>query len=139
MAEGRILVTGASGLVGRDCMQHYAEQGYKVTAVSRKKPLNTYGAEFLSVDLSDPESCKRALSPLTDIVQIVFAALHEEADLVSGWQAQSHIDRNALMLRNTVEAVTPHAKGLKNITILQGPKGIEHSYILIFLVCAESK
>jgi nucleoside-diphosphate-sugar epimerase len=121
--EGRILVTGASGLVGRDCMQYYAELGYKVTAVSRKAPLKTYGADFLSVDLSSSEACEKALSPLTDVVQIVFAALHEEADLVAGWQAKGHIDRNGLMLRNTVEAVLKGAKDLRNVTILQGPKG----------------
>jgi nucleoside-diphosphate-sugar epimerase len=127
--EGRILVTGASGLVGRDCMQHYAELGYKVTAVSRKAPLKTYGADFLSVDLSDSEACEKALTPLTDVVQIVFAALHEEPDLVAGWQAKGHIDRNGLMLRNTVEAVLKGAKGLKNVTILQGPKGEDLSFV----------
>ncbi|KAF2421151.1 nucleoside-diphosphate-sugar epimerase [Tothia fuscella] len=122
MPEGRILVTGASGLVGRDCMEYYSKLGYTVTAVSRKPPLQTYGAQFLSVDLSDEDACVKAFSPLTDVVQIVFAALHEEADLVKGWQAKGHIDRNGLMLRNCVEAVLKGAQGLKNITILQGPK-----------------
>lgn len=122
--KGRILITGASGLVGRDCMQHYAELGYEVTAVSRKAPFQKYGANFISVDLSDSAACEEALTPLTDIVQIVFAALHEEPDLVAGWQAKKHIDRNGLMLRNTVEAVLKGAKGLKNISILQGPKGM---------------
>jgi hypothetical protein len=104
-------------------MQHYAELGYKVTAVSRKPPLNAYGADFMSVDLSDAGACEKALSPLTDVVQIVFAALHEEPELVAGWQAKGHVERNGLMLRNTVEAVLKGAKGLKNVTILQGPKG----------------
>jgi nucleoside-diphosphate-sugar epimerase len=125
-SKGHILITGASGLVGRDCMQHYAENGYKVTAVSRKAPQNTYGANFLSVDLSSAEACEKALSPLDDIVQIVFAALHEEPDLVKGWQAKGHIERNGLMLRNTVEAVLAggSSRTLKNVTILQGPKGL---------------
>lgn len=105
-------------------MQHYAELGYQVTAVSRKPPIKSYGADFISVDLSDSEACKKSLSLLTDIVQIVFAALHEEPDLVAGWQAKGHIERNGLMLKNTVEAVLVGAKGLKNITILQGPKGM---------------
>lgn len=103
-------------------MQRYAERGYKVTAVSRSKPLNTYGANWISLDLADGEACKEALSSLTDIVQIVFAALHEEPNLFAGWLAKTQIDRNETMLRNTVEAVIPYAKGLRNITILQGPK-----------------
>jgi nucleoside-diphosphate-sugar epimerase len=122
MPEGHILVTGATGLVGRSCMQHFAQSGYKTTALSRRRPFATYGATFLSVDLSSLPACESALASLTDITQIVFAALHEEPDLVSGWTSQSHIDRNALMLRNCVEVVAPRNPGLRNITILQGPK-----------------
>jgi nucleoside-diphosphate-sugar epimerase len=122
MPSEHILVTGATGVVGRSAMQHYAERGYKVTAVSRRRPLNTYGATWHSLDLSDAEACKKLLSPLTDLVQIVFAALHEEPDLAAGWLDQKQIDRNEVMLRCTVEAVAPYAKGLRNVTILQGPK-----------------
>lgn len=122
MSEEHILITGATGVVGRSAMQYYAERGYKVTAVSRRQPFNTYGTSWHSLDLSDAETCKKLLSPLTDVVQIVFAALHEEPDLVKGWQDQKQIDRNQIMLYNTVEAVAPYAKGLRNVTILQGPK-----------------
>ncbi|KIY01809.1 uncharacterized protein Z520_01947 [Fonsecaea multimorphosa CBS 102226] len=122
MANEQILVTGATGVVGRSAMQFYGERGYNVIAVSRRKPLNTYGASWHSLDLSDEAACKALLSPLTGIVQIVFAALHEEPNLVAGWLQKQHIDRNGLMLRNTVEAVAPYAKGLRNVTILQGPK-----------------
>ncbi|KIW01144.1 uncharacterized protein PV09_07430 [Verruconis gallopava] len=122
MAGEHILITGATGVVGRAAMQYYAERGYKVTAVSRREPVSTYGASWMSVDLSSSEACAKALSPLTDVVQIVFAALHEEPDLRSGWLEQKQIERNEAMLRNTVEAVVPHAKGLRNVTILQGPK-----------------
>ena len=122
MAGEHILITGATGVVGRSAMQYYAGRGYKVTAVSRRHPVQTYRANWFSLDLSDAEACKKALSPLTDVVQIVFAALHEEPDLLSGWLEKKQIDRNEVMLRNTVEAVAPYAKGLRNITILQGPK-----------------
>lgn len=122
MPEGHILVTGATGLVGRSCMQHFVSRGYKTTACSRRTPFNTYGANFLSVDLSSLSACQEAFSPLTDITQIVFAALHEEPDLVAGWTQSGHVDRNALMLRNCVEAIAPQNSGLRNVTILQGPK-----------------
>lgn len=122
MVKEHVLVTGATGVVGRSAMQFYAERGYAVTSVSRRRPLNTYGAQWISLDLSDENACKATLSKLTDIVQIVFAALHEEPDLVAGWTKQKHVDRNEVMLRNTVEAVLPVAKSLRNITILQGPK-----------------
>ncbi len=123
MSKGHVLVTGVTGLVGRSCMQHFAESGYKTTAVSRRKPFNTYGANFISVDLSYFAACQKAFGQLDDIEQIVFAALHEEPDLVAGWTSQKHVDRNELMLRNTVEAVLESSSGtLRNISILQGPK-----------------
>ena len=44
MPEGHILITGASGLVGRAAMEHFAKAGYLTTAVSRLKPCRTYRA-----------------------------------------------------------------------------------------------
>ena len=122
MSDEHVLVTGATGLVGRAAMEHFARAGVRTTAISRRAPFDTYGSRFLSVDLADESACRDALSGLTDVTQIVFAALHEEADLVAGWTQQTHVDRNAAMLRNTVEAVAPRAPRLRNITILQGPK-----------------
>jgi nucleoside-diphosphate-sugar epimerase len=122
LAKGHVLVTGATGLVGRAAMEHFARSGYRTTAVSRRRPFDTYGAEFISADLADEAACQAALSGMEGVTQIVFAALHEEPSLVAGWTQQSHVDRNAAMLRNTVEAVLPGAKELRNITILQGPK-----------------
>jgi nucleoside-diphosphate-sugar epimerase len=122
MPSGHILVTGATGLIGRAAMEHFARLGMKTTAVSRRRPFETYGADFLSVDLADEAACRVAFGGMTDITQIVFAALHEEPDLVSGWTSQAHVDRNGAMLRNTLEVVAKVAPGLRNVTILQGPK-----------------
>ncbi len=122
MPKGHILVTGASGLVGRAAMEHFARAEYAVTAVSRRAPFDTYGARHVSVDLADEAACRDAFSGLGDVTQIVFAALHEEPDLVAGWTSQAHVERNAAMLRNTVEAVAPNAPSLRNVVVLQGPK-----------------
>lgn len=122
MPDDHILVTGATGLVGRAAMQHFASRGFKTTAISRRRPFDTYGARWLQVDLADEPACREAFSGLGDVTQVVFAALHEEPDLVAGWVRQAHVDRNGAMLRNTVEPIARAAKGLRNITILQGPK-----------------
>ena len=122
MADEHVLVTGATGLVGRAAMEHFARAGVKTTAVSRRRPFDTYGADFVSADLADEAACRAAFEGLSDVTQIIFAALHEEPDLVAGWTRAAHVDRNAAMLRNTVEAIAPRAPKLRNITILQGPK-----------------
>jgi hypothetical protein len=128
VSKGHVLVTGATGLVGRDMMEHYAAQGYQVTAISRRKPhITPSGATWLSLDLFDTSACAKALGSLEDVIQIVFAALYEEPDLVKGWQAKEHGEKNTLMLRNTVETVLAGERErgkqvLKNVLILQGPK-----------------
>jgi nucleoside-diphosphate-sugar epimerase len=121
MAE-HVLVTGASGLVGRAAMEHFAREGVKTTAVSRRAPFDSYGATHLSVDLADETACAQAFGGLTDITQIVFAALHEEPDLVAGWLREGHVKRNGAMLRNTLEVVDRASPALRNVVILQGPK-----------------
>lgn len=122
MSNQHVVIVGASGLVGRAVLQHYVEHGYKVTTVSRRKPANIYGATWASLDLTDADACHKVLSPLTDVVQLIFAAVQEETDVVAGWREQKQIERNGAMLQNTVEAIVPHAPALKNITIFQGVK-----------------
>jgi nucleoside-diphosphate-sugar epimerase len=127
-SKPHILITGATGLVGNEMMHHYSSKSYQVTAISRRRPqLIPKNATWLSLDLFNTEACIKTLSALTDIVQIVFAALYEEDDLVKGWQGKEHGEKNGLMLRNTMEGVLSgereRGKGsLKNVILLQGPK-----------------
>src|SRR6516164_9390994 len=95
-----VLVAGATGLVGRAAMEHFARKGVKTTAVSRRRPWDTYGAAWLSADLADEAATRQAMGGLTDVTQVVFAALHEEPELVSGWLEDRHVRRNGDMLRN---------------------------------------
>jgi nucleoside-diphosphate-sugar epimerase len=117
-----VLVAGASGLVGRAAMEHFARKGVKTTALSRRKPYDAYGAAWASLDLADAAACRERLSGLTDVTQVVFAALHEEEDLVAGWLQDRHVQRNGAMLRNLVEVIDAASPGLRNIVLLQGPK-----------------
>jgi len=117
-----VLVAGATGLVGRAAMQHFAQRGVRTTAVSRRRPFDTYGADFISLDLADEAACTAALGSLSDVTQVVFAALHEESDLVAGWLRDKHVKRNGAVLRTLVETLDRASPTLRNITILQGPK-----------------
>jgi nucleoside-diphosphate-sugar epimerase len=126
-SKAHILITGATGLVGNEMMHHYSSKSYQVTAISRRRPhLIPKNATWLSLDLFNTEACIKTLSALTDIVQIVFAALYEEDDLVKGWQGKEHGEKNGLMLRNTMEGVLSGEREregtLKNVILLQGPK-----------------
>jgi nucleoside-diphosphate-sugar epimerase len=120
--EPHVLVAGATGLVGRAAMEHFAREGVKTTAVSRRRPWDTYGAAWISADLADEAATAAALGTLTDVTQVVFAALHEEPELVSGWLEDRHVRRNGEMLRNLLDVVDRTAPALRNVVILQGPK-----------------
>ncbi|MBC9732352.1 NAD-dependent epimerase/dehydratase family protein [Nocardioides marmotae] len=117
-----VVVTGATGLVGRAAMEHFARAGVRTTAVSRREPYDTHGATHLPLDLTDEDACLRELGALEDVTHLVFAALHEEPDLVAGWTSPAHGETNGRMLQNTLESLLISSPGLRHVTLLQGPK-----------------
>jgi len=122
MTQNRhVLVAGASGLVGRAVVEHFARKDWQVTAVSRRPPIDSYGADFVSVDLADGDACRAAFAG-AGITHLAFAALHEEPQLVEGWLQESQIERNRAMLANLVEALDGADSRLEHVVIVQGPK-----------------
>ena len=86
MTRQRVLVAGATGLVGKAVAEHLLQHGEAdVVAVSRRNP-HLPGALHIAVDLTDLAACKEMLSGLNDITHIVFAALYEKPDLIAGWR-----------------------------------------------------
>src|SRR6266568_4792220 len=70
----KVLVTGASGLLGVAATEKFLAAGWEVMAVSRRKPELPSGRHvaFLSVDLRDKEAERAAFEPLTDITHIAY-------------------------------------------------------------------
>jgi nucleoside-diphosphate-sugar epimerase len=68
----KVLVTGASGLLGVAAIERFLSVGRQVVGVSRRKPELPSGrdVEFLPVDLRDAETARVAFEPLTDITHI---------------------------------------------------------------------
>lgn len=118
-----ILVVGASGVVGGAVLAHFAGRGdCTVTGVSRRRPLETHGARFHSLDLADARACADLASGLGDVTRVVYAALHEEPRLVEGWLSAEQIEANRRMWCNLIEPVCSAAEGLRHVTLLQGTK-----------------
>ena len=124
MSKNKVLVTGASGLLGVAAIEKFLSAGWQVIGVSRRKPELISGREieFLSVDLRDQEAARAAFEPLTDISHVAYTALHEKPALVAGWSSKDQIDTNNAMLRNVVEPILGSAKDFQHISILQGTK-----------------
>ena len=75
--SNKVLVTGASGLLGVAAIEKFLSAGWEVVGVSRRRPEQFSGRdiELLSVDLRDHEAARAAFEPLTDITHIAYTAL----------------------------------------------------------------
>jgi nucleoside-diphosphate-sugar epimerase len=124
IVRNKVLVTGASGLLGVAAIEKFLSAGWDVVGVSRRKPRLPSGrdVDFLSVDLRDQEKTRAAFEPLTDITHIAYTALHEKPELVAGWSSKEQIETNNAMLRNVVEPIARAASNLQHLSILQGTK-----------------
>src|SRR5438445_6437219 len=120
----KVLITGASGLLGVAAIERFLDAGWDVVGVSRRKPELPSGRniDFLSVDLRDREKARAAFEPLNDITHIAYTALHEKPELVAGWSSKEQIETNNAMLRNVVEPIVRTASNFQHISILQGTK-----------------
>jgi nucleoside-diphosphate-sugar epimerase len=80
IVPNKVLVTGASGLLGVAAIEKFLSAGWDVVGVSRRKPKLPSGRdiEFLSVDLRDEKAARTAFEPLTDITHIAYTAIHEK-------------------------------------------------------------
>lgn len=120
MQPRKYLVFGALGLVGRAVVRALERAGEPVIAVSRRSPDWAGGASWVSVDLTDRAACARTFAEpeFADVSHVVYAALHEQPDLIAGWRDAEQIRINTRMLRNVLDVVPP----LEHLSLLQGTK-----------------
>ena len=119
----KALVVGALGVVGRANVEYLTSlPDWEVVALSRRAPDFETRAKFISADLTRPEDCRAALNGQSDISRVIFAALHEQASLVSGWTKADHIRVNLAMLRNLMDAVEDVSPALSHVALMHGGK-----------------
>jgi nucleoside-diphosphate-sugar epimerase len=118
----RVLVAGATGLVGYAALKHFGGQSdCEVVALSRRRPDETFGARWHPLDLTDAAACGSIASELGGTTHLVYAALYERPGLVAGWQDEEQIRTNDLMLRNLLGPLE-HSPSLRHVALLQGTK-----------------
>jgi nucleoside-diphosphate-sugar epimerase len=120
---GRVLVAGASGLVGVAAVDAFLDAGWEVVALSRRRPEMASAEQFryLALDLRDPAACHAAAADLGGVTHVVYTALHEKPGLITGWREQDQMDTNLAMLRNLLDPLAEVAS-LQHVTLLQGTK-----------------
>jgi nucleoside-diphosphate-sugar epimerase len=123
MARKKILIAGASGLVGNAAVRHFAHlPEWDVVAVSRRIPERAGNAKFISVDLTNARQCMEVFSRMNDVTHVAYAALYEKPDLIQGWRDRDQMETNLTMLSNLFEPLQTAATGLRHVSLLQGTK-----------------
>ena len=118
----KVLVLGASGLVGAAVVDHLRGTGCDIVAVSRSAPENTEGVAFMSADLFDQAACADLFGQMSDVTHLVYSALYERPTLVSGWSDEEQIEINGRMFKNVLDPLNAASGALRHVTLLQGTK-----------------
>ncbi len=123
MARKKVLVAGASGLVGFAAVRHFASlDDWDVVGVSRRIPDGLAGATLISVDLQDQARCTEVFSQMHDVTHVVYTALYEKPGVVQGWRERDQMETNLRMLENLFEPLKAAATQLQHVSLLQGTK-----------------
>jgi nucleoside-diphosphate-sugar epimerase len=123
MTNKRVVVAGATGLVGNAALRHFGGSGgCEVIALSRRTPRDLHGARHVAIDLTEAAQCARSAPQLQGATHLVYAALYEAPNLVEGWRDERQIRTNDLMLRNLMAVLEPASPSLKHVALLQGTK-----------------
>ena len=130
MARFKVIVAGALGVVGRAVVSRLAARAdVRVVGLARRAPdgglleaLRGDGCsvDWVACDLADEAGTRAALSSHRDATHLVYAALHEQPDLVRGWLDPDHVLRNTAMLRHAFAALADAP--LAHVALLQGTK-----------------
>ena len=121
--QNKVLIVGASGLVGTAAAISFARAGWPVVAASRRRPelLNDADIEFVPMDLQDKEACDGVCRKLQGITHVVYTAVYELPGLVDGWSDPDQIRTNGQMLENLLVALA-QSNQIQHVTLLQGTK-----------------
>jgi nucleoside-diphosphate-sugar epimerase len=118
----KVLIAGASGLVGLAAVRHFAKlDNWQVAAISRRLPPPIDGVTLISVDLQDSRRCREIFGQMTDVTHLIYAALFEKPSLIQGWSDRDQMETNLAMLRNLFEPLSA-AANLQHVSLLQGTK-----------------
>jgi len=117
MSKRVALITGATGVVGRNLLAHLLQTGgWDIFAVSRRSAALQGDYVHLVIDLLDPADCARQAHRLSAVTHVFHAAYVERSDSAA-W-----VNDNTAMLSHLIEAIDPVALGLEHVHVMHGTK-----------------
>jgi nucleoside-diphosphate-sugar epimerase len=106
MAKKKILIVGASGLVGTAAVKLFGgRDDWDVVAISRRAPFVPLGkARHIPVDLLNAAQCREVFGAMGDVTHVAYTAVNEqEGNMVAGWQDPVQAGKNLAMLTNMMD------------------------------------
>jgi nucleoside-diphosphate-sugar epimerase len=114
MPTRKCIVAGALGVAGRGLLAELENRPeWDVVAISRRRPDFDSRADFMAIDLLDPQQTQRAMKGI-DATHIFFAAYAPRGTLAQ------EVSPNAAMLANLVTAA--EAPALRHVALVHGSK-----------------
>lgn len=112
------LIAGAGGAASKRLIEVLlADPEWSVIGLARTPHANAGRLSWIVADLSDHDSCRRALGEQGTVTHIFYTARarHGETGVES-------VPDNVAMLRNLIDAIEPVATGLAHVHLVQGTK-----------------
>jgi nucleoside-diphosphate-sugar epimerase len=122
--SGRMLVAGATGIVGSAVARAFAEAGWEVHATSRRPPVQPIpGVTYHAADLLDYQACANLLDAIGPIHELAYCAINEASgSLVAKWTDPEQAARNGAMFSNLMDAVQARSPDFRHVAIIHGTK-----------------
>ncbi len=119
----RVVVAGASGLIGTAAIEELLAHGWDVVALSRRPPEVVADRPFthIPLDLTDGPATAAALAAVDGVSHLVHAAAYEKPGLVAGWSDPEQMATNRRMLDHVLTPLAA-AGSLEHVTLMQGTK-----------------
>ena len=120
--DRNLLVVGATGLLGRAVLKHFrTKSDWHCIGLSRRSP-DLSEVSHVKSDLMDKSSLDNQHTILKNVTHLVYGALYEMDDLISGWQHRQQIEYNTIMFQNLMSCLVECAPNLTHVSLLQGTK-----------------
>ena len=92
--------------------------------MSRRRPdfVMRSGYRHFPVDIRNADAVASVVRDASPVTEVVYAALHEQPNLISGWVEQEQISTNRLMFANVLAALRAARSPVEHMSVLQGTK-----------------
>lgn len=115
MVQHKLVIAGATGVIGRRLVERMAREGPVIGLARRPLRSGPAGVQYHAIDLTDAAVCRADLSMVAGVTHTLYAARHDHDS-----RGGERVDENTAMLSNLVEAVEAGGQALQHVHVVWG-------------------